>query len=415
MNRLIFAKSFSAGQGSMLSLAADRTRMKRTPNLSRRKVINSLLAIPAAWSLGFAPWHAAEPQEAESKSLQEQRSQRATTRVQAFCIDFNWAASGVFAAPGQWADADPGAHVSWYHSAGVNTIQTFCVSCNGYSWYKGGQIPSQPGLKYNFLDDVCRQGHDRGQRVMGYFCIGANSRWQKLHPEESYDANAHRPNIVFTRRYLEYLDLAIADALSATSIDGFMIDWLWTPSGACKWLACEREMYEELFGVPFPGNEKIIAKQELEFRRRSIDRCWEKIHSAAKRHNPKTLIWLSCNNPSDPTITSSKAFEQVDWLMNENPDPHTWQGRGEIGKQTKLIQCVVGWGEKDNAPAILQHPPLGIKDFYGFSRPGEGSLPLPVDIYLERPIDSFQGNDKNIAALIRYFNHLPFDYLQKSG
>jgi hypothetical protein len=30
---------------------------------------------------------------------------------------------------------------------GVNTIQTFIVSCNGYAWYKNGVVPEQPGLK----------------------------------------------------------------------------------------------------------------------------------------------------------------------------------------------------------------------------------------------------------------------------
>ena len=304
--------------------------------------------------------------------------------------------------------------MKWYSAARVNTIQTFCISCNGYAWYKGGAIPSQPGLKYNFLSDVCKRGHDGGQQVMGYFCIGANSRWEKLHPEESYDPGFYKPTIVFTKRYLDYLDHAITEALNLTSIDGFMIDWLWTPSGPAKWLACEQEMYREFYGRPFPGKQKITAQEELDFKRRSINRCWTRIHLAAKRAKPQSIIWLSCNNPSDPTIASSKPFQQVDWLMNENPDPRTWQGRGEVGKRTKLIQCVVGWGAKDDAPEILQHPVLGINDFYGFSMPGKNSLPLPVDVYLQRTIESFQGNDRNIAALIRYFNKLPFGYVKSA-
>ena len=386
--------------------------MKAT-QISRRKILGALLGIPIAQRYGFAALQMPILQDAGSTHYEQNHNRHEKKRIQAFCVDFNWAKNGRFAKPGQWADADPKAHVDWYHAAGVNTIQTFCVSCNGYAWYKGGKIPAQPGLKYNFLRDVSQQAHDRGQRVMGYFCIGANTRWEKLHPEESYGVDSCSPNIVFTKHYLDYLSLAISEALEATSIDGFMIDWLWTPSGPCKWLNCEKEMYEEFFDKPFPGRENISAVEELDFKRRSIDRCWERIHSTAKRYKPQSIIWLSCNNPGDPTIRGSKAFEQVDWLMNENPDPVTWQDRGKIGKQTRLIQCVVGWGAKDDAPKIIQDPVLGIKDFYGFSMPGNDSLPRPVDDYLEKPIDFFQGNDRNIAALVRYFNDLPFNYLKK--
>lgn len=392
------------------------TIMNSDSKPSRRTVIGVLLGIPVAWKTGLAQRYLPElgveaglsPNPAIPVNVKAKR-------INAFCIDFNWAKGGVFAAPGQWADAEPKAHVDWYHAAGVNTIQTFCVSCNGYAWYKGGNIPPQPGLKYNFLSDVCKRGHDRGQRVMGYFCIGANSRWEKLHPEESYGPASYRPNIVFTKRYLDYLDSAITEALKVTSIDGFMIDWLWTPSGPPKWLDCEREMYQEFYGTAFPGKQKITAEEELDFKRRSIGRCWTRIHLAAKREKPQSIVWLSCNNPSDPTITSSKPFQQVDWLMNENPDSRTWRGRGEVGKQTRLIQCVVGWGSKDDAPAILRHPVLGIKDFYGFSRPEKNSLALPVDVYLQRTIDSFRDNDRNIATLIRYFNDLSFNYVKKDS
>ena len=68
----------------------------------------------------------------------------ARERVKAFCIDFNWGPGGEngFAPPGMWADADPAAHVRWYKRLGANTIQTFCVSCNGYAWYRGGKVPA---------------------------------------------------------------------------------------------------------------------------------------------------------------------------------------------------------------------------------------------------------------------------------
>jgi hypothetical protein len=195
----------------------------RTSEISRRKVLAAFLGIPIAQRLGLA-LHVPNLKDAGSASYQESYDRLGTKRIRSFCVDFNWAKDGRFAAPGQWADADPEAHVDWYHAAGVNTVQTFCVSCNGYAWYKGGQIPAQPNLKHNFLRDVAQQGHDRGQQVMGYFCVGANTRWQKIHPEESYGAGSCTPNIVFTKRYLDCLEIAITEALNATSIDGFMID-----------------------------------------------------------------------------------------------------------------------------------------------------------------------------------------------
>jgi len=99
--------------------------------------------------------------------------------IRAFCIDFNWGPGGVnaFAGPGVWADACPEKHVAWYRALGANVIQTFAVSCNGYGWYRGGVVPPQPGLRHDFLTEVVRLGRLQGMKVMGYFCVGANTRW----------------------------------------------------------------------------------------------------------------------------------------------------------------------------------------------------------------------------------------------
>ena len=71
--------------------------------------------------------------------------------IKAFCVDFNWGPGGdnAFAGPGHWGDADPATHVAWYEGLGVNTIQTFAVSCNGYAWYKDGEVPEQPNGSRN--------------------------------------------------------------------------------------------------------------------------------------------------------------------------------------------------------------------------------------------------------------------------
>jgi len=68
-----------------------------------------------------------------------------------------------------------------------------------------------------------------------------------------------------------------------------MIDWVWNPGDLdgvrLRWLECEQQMYRELLGEAFPGKDKITQERELEFRRRAIDRCWQRIHSAAKHAN----------------------------------------------------------------------------------------------------------------------------------
>ena len=38
-----------------------------------------------------------------------------------------------------FAHADPKVHFQWYKDLGVNVIHTFCVSCDGYAWYRGSQ------------------------------------------------------------------------------------------------------------------------------------------------------------------------------------------------------------------------------------------------------------------------------------
>ena len=358
------------------------------------------LALPAmtavALALAGAPAHAADVPVA-------------TPPIRAFCIDFNWGEGGPngFAPPGLWADASPAAHVAWYAGLGCNVIQTFAVSCNGYAWYKGGVVPPQPGLIEDFLTDTVRLGHRQGLLVMGYFCVGANTRWGQLHPELSYGTPS-APHIPFTTAYLDDLDGAIADALIRTGMDGFMIDWVWTPGdldgGALRWLECEQQMYQELFAEAFPGKDQVSAERELDFRRRAIARCWSRIRSAARRANPKAVVWLSCCNVNAPVLANSGLFREVDWLMNEATDPGTLAAvAGMKGPHTRLIQCVVGWGEAHDARRIVTDPANQHLGLYGFAKPGPTSLPLPLADYHDRDLASFTGNDRNIAVLARAF------------
>ena len=337
--------------------------------------------------------------------------------IKAFCIDFNWGEGGpnAFARPGLWADAAPQDHVKWYKDMGVNTIQTFCVSCNGYAWYKNGVVPEQPGLKYDFLTEMVRLGHKEGMKVMGYFCIGSNTRWGMENPEFSYGFPADR-HIPFTRKYLEYLDAAIRDVVKKSGIDGFMIDWFYQPdrnSTDGEWLDCEKQRYEELMGKPFPGVNKLSEENYNIYSRLAIDKCWEVIHKAAKETNPDCKIWLTCFDITHPHVIDSRMFQEVDWLMNEGGDLERLDTvRAMVGEHTRLITCLAQWNKQDAKSVVPAAIENGI-GLYGFTKPEENSLLPPMDKYLSLPIDSFKGDDKNIATLVRAYKGYSFDFVQE--
>lgn len=343
--------------------------------------------------------------------------------IRAFCVDFNWGPGGTngFAPPGLWADADPQRHVDWYARLGANVIQTFAVSCNGYAWYQGGKVPPQPGLKHDFLTEVVRRGHARQMKVMAYFCVAANTRWGREHPELSYGTpNAY--HLPLTDAYLDHLCEAVDDALRRTRIDGFMIDWLWCPTDDVRkrehggrWLEAEKQLYRSLMGEAFPGEDRITPEQKLAYERKAIDRCWQRIRAAAKRANPDCVLWLSCNKVRSAAIAGSRLLAEIDWLMDEAGSLDALRAVSPtLGRHTRQVLCLVGWGDRHNARTILASPPMsgsGPRPYgvYGFTRPGPDSLPLPMETYLGRPIDSFRGNDRNIAVLARYFHDRPLD------
>ncbi len=336
-------------------------------------------------------------------------------QIKSYCIDFNWGAGGPngFASPGLWADADPVKHVEWYKAMGVNVIQTFCVSCNGYAWYKNGKVPQQPGLKHNFLPEVVRLGHQEEMLVMGYFCIGANTKWGKEHPDLSY-GHPSEVHIPYTDEYLAYLSTAIEDAVRTTGIDGFMIDWIWQPqrkSTGGKWLKCEKELYGQLMGEVYPENGKLTQKQEVEYGRKAIDRCWKTIRQAAKKANPKCIIWLSIFDPTHPHVVNSAMYKEVDWLMNEGGDLDRIKAiTPMIGKQTRLISCLANWN-KQEATTIV---PAALKEgigLYGFTKPGADSL-LPLKQILARPVKELKGDQRNIAVLARAYHNVPVDFVR---
>lgn len=364
------------------------------------------------------------PAALEPREAPDWRSAILSGPIKAFCSDFNWGPGGPngFARPGLWAEADPVQHVAWYEQLGCNVIQTFAVSCNGYAWYKGGAVPEQPGLRHDFLRDMVQLGHQKRMLVFGYFCIGANTRWGQEHPDLSYGAPSayHLP---FTDEYLEFLGASIADALRQTGLDGFMIDWVWCPSDAVRqqanggrWLNAEKRLFTQLLAKPFPGEDQLSAPDRLAYERKAIDRCWARIKQSAKRANPACVIWLSCNQVHDPSIANSPLLREADWVMDESGTPAAMKEVAPMfGPRTRQLLCLAGWGERHKTRELLADPALAAYGIYGFSQPTPDSLPLPVATYLSHPLESFPGNDRSIAALARYFNGRPLDFVAPTG
>ena len=328
-------------------------------------------------------------------------------------MDFNWGGPkregwpNAFAAPGVWADASPAMHVAWYEALGANVIQTFAVSCNGFAWYKGGPVAPQPGLKSDFLPEMVKLGHARNMRVLAYFCVAANTRWGMEHPKLSYGVPSSY-HIPLTDEYLDYLGAAIEDAVQRTGIDGFMVDWLWNPTPEARhagWLDCEKRLFEQLAQAPFPQSGEPAPELVLAYERRAISRCWERIRKAAGGK----VVWLSCNKLTDPSLTGSPVLRECDWVMNEHPDPaYRVAVRKSVGPRARLVQCVLGWKEHDTK-TFLSTPANRRLDVYGFAAPVPGSsLPLEMSEYLAKPPESFSNvNDRNIAALARFYRGLP--------
>jgi hypothetical protein len=108
-------------------------------------------------------------------------------------------------------------------------------------------------------------------------------------------------------------------------------------------------------------------------------------------------------------------LKEVDWAMNESPDRKLYEaGLRAAGKQTRMLQNLVGWAAHD-AGKFLADPNNRGLDFYGFAEPRDNSLPLPIAEYLSKPVAAFTGknrvsaNDRNIAALTRFYRGLPLD------
>ena len=333
--------------------------------------------------------------------------------IKSYCLDFNWEGKGrkkVIAKPGFMKDADPQAIVEWHKAIGCNVIQTFCVSTNGYAYYRSDVTPEQPGLQHDLLRELVKLGHAEGMLVMGYFCAAANTRWGTENPELSYGVGGY--HLPYTDEYLAYLSAAITDAVKTTGIDGFMVDWIWQPSRKAngnKWIDAEKKLYQQLMGEPFPGEDKLTAQQDLAYSRKALDRCWKTIRKAAKDANPKCIVWLTCNNIKHPHIKDSDMFREVDWLMAETgKNRHLEDIRNAVGKHTRLITCLADWNGADPGAVIPDARAKGI-GLYGFCAPAKKYGTIPFEGFISRQVSELQSDPRNISALVRAYHGKSLD------
>ncbi|MDR0611345.1 MAG: hypothetical protein LBG58_14645 [Planctomycetaceae bacterium] len=377
-------------------------------NSNRRQFLKTTIATVAGLSAP-AIWGSEKTQ----TQTQEQ--------IKAFCVDFNWDhdikwEGRPWAKPGRWAEADPAEHVRWHKELGCNAIVSFAVSCNGYAWYKNSIVPEQPGLKHDFLTDMVRLGHKEGMKIFGYFCFGANWLWRENNPSENYGGSIHSYHIPFTNKYLDYICASIEDAFKKTGMDGLRIDWLWNPD-KIKWLTCEQEMYVELMGEKFPGTDNISKEQLNLFRKKSLNRCWQRMYETTKNHNKNNIVWHSINNFNHRDLVGDSVpmlmLQQSDWLTNEAGDLESLKKvAAKVGKQTRLVTCMARWNNQDVVKTIDEINTSNLNvGLYGFTKPTNGTLPPPISSYLAKPVESFTGDDKNIAVFARVHNNLPLDYV----
>lgn len=345
--------------------------------------------------------------------------------IKAYCVDLNWEKvpgkhRSKVARPGVFAKTNPADHFAWYKMLGVNVIQTFCVSTNGYAWYKNGVVPEQPGLAYDYLPEMVRLGHAEGMKVFGYYTIGFNPRWAKLRPDQNYTTGDDGGvggggyHIVYTDDYLEFLSESISDAVVKTGIDGFMIDWLWQPRRRVtkgKWIKAEIDLYEQLMGKTFPGEDYLTVGEEQAYSRKALTRAWRAIRKAAKDVRPECIIWLTVNSMDHPHMLESDIYQEMDWLMNEAGDMKRINNvKGMVGGHTRLITCMAAWTGVNATDVVPKALKAGI-GLYGFSKPYKKNVD-DLAALLAKPVWGLKGDDRNIATLARAYHGVDLNTLR---
>ncbi|HSA28142.1 MAG TPA: hypothetical protein P5159_16545 [Phycisphaerae bacterium] len=339
---------------------------------------------------------AARPRVAAFAQIPGPASRPGGGAVKAFCVDFNWGPKGA-SPPGMYAQADPAEHVRWYRDLGANTIQTFCVSYNGYAWYPSEVAPITPDLKArDFLGDMVRLGHQAGMKVMGYFTLGANPCWEGRHQALVHGDDSDYIKIPMTLEYLDYFCRSVEDALKKTGVDGFMVDWV-RPTQHKRWLPCEQEMYRQIMGEAFPKSGDPSADVALRFDKLAMERAWRHIRWAVRGTRP-VVVWT--NHPivktEYPLWEGHRLLKEVDWVLNEAPELEhlEWLSR-QVGPQTLIVQNLCGWeGHDATAWKKIDAKRFGL---YGFAKADEKTtLPDPA----------VGGNGRNIEIIREAYHRL---------
>lgn len=351
---------------------------------------------------------------------------KATDTIKAISIDINWDMFARPASPGLYAQGDPRAQARWCHDLGANVMQAFCVSYNGYAWFPSDVAPVTPGLQGNYFQDQVDEGHKLGMEVMGYFCLGSNPYWANNHASHDWHAFKH-PDIFgdeppslhqkicgdwnwipFTNDYLDYFCEFVREALIKTEMDGFVIDWFKVERGPV-WLDCEKKMWAELMGEPFPAGDEPSPEAEIEFKRRQVERAWVRVKQTVEETRPSAVIWT--NQPfskvDDPLWNGHRLLKEVDWLLNESPKAEflDWL-KANIGPHTRLVQNFCGWaGHSADNWRDLDTKRFG---FYGFTKVNPATcLPWSAEdvealrrkVMLPSLLDPFIADVKNVAIL----------------
>ncbi len=313
-----------------------------------------------------------------------------TSIIKAFNIDFNWDLLEQPASPGLYVHADPEEHVRWYTDLGANVIQSFCVAYDGYAWYQSKTVPVQPGMKGDFLQDVVDLAHQRGLRVMGYFNLAANPRWQLENPK-LWHAESHTGwRIPVTEPYMDFFCESVRDALTVTNVDGFMVDWFNIPT-RYAWLECEKQMYEKLMGEKFPSDRALASlgdkkdvypwnllppEEQLEYDRRVMAYAWRRIREVVSQTR-EAVIWpnIPLTQSGKPLWTNHVLMKESDWILNESPDLSLLDWLAEqIGPKTKIIQNLCGW--KDHDAEVWRKLDTEKVGLYGFAQ-ADAATTLP--------------------------------------
>jgi hypothetical protein len=201
-------------------------------------------------------------------------------------------------------------------------------------------------------------------------------------------------------------------------MDGLRIDWMWNPD-KIRWLPCEQEMYFELMDETFPGVDKITGEQLTVFRKKSLNRCWQRMYDTTKGISKKNIVWHCISNLNHPDLAGESIpmlmLQQPDWLTNEAGDLKSLKEiASRVGKQTRLVTCMALWNNQNVVKTIHEINSSNLNvGLYGFTKPTNGTLPPPISSFLAKPVESFEGDEKNIAVFARVYNKLPLDYVQK--